>query len=214
MGYDYAVCKVLKNGEGYVAKECDHETSMNWNFHGPGTEFCGEAIKVWSAREDVNERSGQDIVDRGLAALQILKEKYNIKPAKPEIHTGFYYGIYYCDKQKKKIRYGKEKTLAIFAYHIQRFVDLGRSYPEHYFISDINRGFVTTSDGAQLFFDYQQDEEEDPGVYAFVIHPTKGMMRIDSYKTAMEIYGVCMAMGKKDDAEKWFQFGKTNFPEK
>lgn len=47
----------------------------------------------------------------------------------------------------------------------------------------------------------------DKNIYTYFQHPAKGLFRVDSFRTAMEVFGVCLAQGLPDaDANKWYNF--------
>ena len=47
----------------------------------------------------------------------------------------------------------------------------------------------------------------DKKIYTYFQHPAKGLFRVDSFRTAMEVFGVCLAQGLPDvDTNKWYNF--------
>lgn len=121
---------------------------------------------------------------------------------------------------------------SVFAYHLHRFYKLGLSHPREYFRGDHEIYKITDDNGNTVWIDdEEEDEEEEEEEHArpdtsnrwsispkpiepvvdnstqspvtYFRHPSKGNFRVHSFKTAIEVYGICMSTGD-DRAEAWY----------
>jgi len=94
--------------------------------------------------------------------------------------------------------------MGVFAYHLERLAAIAKENP----------GAVWRDGDAH---DEKQDDELDAqssgaGVVTYYRHPIKGTFRIDSFQTAMEIYGYLKSIGENAEAQIWWDFACENFP--
>lgn len=215
MGYDIDICEfTIDNNKARRGKTVSTAyLSSNWSdlsricsqhlFEGE----CGECWQtdLWYFRNDCHRRRGDDVMNRAQKALNLLSE-YGITPGIPdERNDNWGFGL--CTTTEGQSQLPPKERLGVFAYHLKRFCDLGRQFPMCFFLGDhdescdliLPNGTSVSCEGEES--DNETDEATGPVTY--FRHPFKGNFRVDSFQTAMEVYGLTSA---KDDprAQLWF----------
>lgn len=207
MGFDIRICPVQRvNGETKIKDSVD-DTYISYNFSYlnnicPQHYFDGDCpgrecqkIHIWYFRDDCHGRRGDDVASRAQTALSTL-ETIGIKVGIPDINNySWGWGID-CDRKQ---------TLEVFAYHINRFLELGQKYPKYFFFGDGGSG----CDEDNIIYpddctgDDEDEEEIQEGLVTYFRHPFKGNMCIKTFKDAMEVYGLCKATNSPM-ADGWY----------
>lgn len=176
---------------------------------------CEDKDLLWHVSEDCHSRRGDDVRDRAQKALNVLSQ-HGIKPGIPdETNSNWGYGVRTI-KDHITASLPRKERMGVFAYHLKRFRDMGAKYSNCFFIADgcgHDDGFGNLILPGDIVIPYgngddsdDSDDENEPisnGPVAYYRHPFKGNFRVDSFRTAMEIYGLTSA---KDDprAQLWF----------
>jgi hypothetical protein len=221
MGFDINInLYLIENGIAKFVRTSDTcYLSFNWSrlshicpkhfFEGEGkcpNDKCKkEYIKLWYFRDDCHNRRGDDIKTRAEKALKVLGD-YGISIEQVDF--------------SKDVAWGNDLNprgrLAAFAYQIDNFRKLGEKYGDHFFLGDcdFDNNNLTMPDGTLIEkFNPNSDEDEDDDSYeiemqdrivTYYRHPFKGTFRVDSFKSAMEIYGL-LAARSSPDADKWYK---------
>ena len=211
MGFDISVCEVAFREGNAIIKSVLTEDYLSYNWsdlskicltHISEKCTCEGKTELWYFRSDCHGRRGDDVEKRAGTALELLKT-HGIHSGTPELtNLSWAWGVHDQTPLAQKNR------LEIFAYHLKRFQDLGHQYPEAFFVGDIDGGIVLP-DGQEFPIvkdtECSDEDEEEQGPVTYFRHPFKGNFRVDSFKTAMEVYGLCSAMGEPT-ANNWYKF--------
>jgi len=95
-----------------------------------------------------------------------------------------------------------KKCLENFAYHIKRFSDLGKRYPEYYFINSLGDECEDLITIHELTIP-QADDYSKREVIAYEPAPSGGTIRVDNFNTALEVYGWLLAKRDSENAQRW-----------
>jgi hypothetical protein len=200
--------------------------SLVGNGRCPDSSHC-ERIQLWYIRDDCFGRRGDDVEQRAQQALEKL-EKIGIGIGQPDINNGSWgWG------SSKGVRLPPKERLSVFAYHLDYFRQLGQQHPQCFFIDDDDdetTPFLILPDGekvevihsSQSFYEEGDEgdetssalsnesevEKQEGGEMSRIVtyfrHPFKGNFRVDSFKTAMEIYGL-LAAQNDSGADRWYE---------
>lgn len=221
MGFDIDICTyIIKNNKAKRVM-CHQETYLSYNWSNL-SEICPKHLlegkcpddcvepknKLWYLRDDLHGRQGDDVAQRAEKAIDILKS-YGIKIGIPDVtNPNWGWGN---RNTSEKDKYGMPKVedlppkerLGVFVYHLDRFGTLGNQYPNCFFIADCCDKQLTLPTGTNV--EYNNDSDNESDTYSsipqpmhpitYVRHPFKGNFRVDSFKTAMEVYGLVAAQG-------------------
>lgn len=234
MGFDIDVCTFsIHNGKA-VRRSVKSELYLSYNWSDlsqicpkhfltgtdgrcPEDSDC-EHIHLWYFKDDCHARRGDDILVRAKAALELLA-KFGVVPGTPDLtNSNWGYGVRetaeICEVlgMRKTVRLPPKERVAIFAYHVKRFLDEAVKYPQCFFIGDHNDDSdLILPDGTfvPLASDVCSDEDNEPehiqlGPVTYFRHPFKGNFRVDNFKTAMEVYGLVSAQGSPM-ADSWYE---------
>ena len=164
-------------------------------------------IKIWSIKDDMFGLSSSEVIHRLDRALDILKSCFGVTPATPDFtNPAWGWGVFYTGKTTKDGHeetqlLPRERRLGIFAFHLSRFKEVAERYPSAMFYnSDI-----------YIYEEVSSDEEVETPELAYPYqHPHKGLMYIDTFSKAMQIYGLECAQGVPEElAKKWFNLAWT-----
>lgn len=214
MGHDIDICLFsIKDGTASkISTESEIYLSYNWgdlkeiclthflynNGNCPDESNC-QKIHLWYFRDDCHARKGADIIPRIQSALNILHE-HDIVPGIPDLtNPNWSYGTSGTGRLVAKER------VAIFAYHLTRFLEQAVKYPDCFFIGDIESDCdLISSDGTLIpQSNNHEDLDVDSGPVTYFRHPFKGNFRVDNFKSAMEVYGITSAQNDPR-AESWY----------
>jgi hypothetical protein len=218
MGYDVTIRSfIIRDG---IATETEYKMctylSFYWNDYskicpvhfpdGPCLVDC-EYVHLWHVNDDCHARRGDDVCNRSLKALKILKS-YGINPGTPDPENdGWEYGIRYTyDPVTKRItvQLPLKERASIFAYHLQRFRDLGLQYPQCFFLTDshddqsnliLPNGTIIPRSQTEDSSDESSDESDKslptskPKSHSvtYYHHPSNGCCRVDSNKLSIPL---------------------------
>ena len=229
MGYDIDICKFeisgAKAARSYVVSECSF--SYNWfdfneickkHFPEKCPEDKCEKIHFWSFRKDCHARRGDDISARAMTALGILKE-FGIEIGIPDLKNpnwGYGSKTIMKDEQRTTETLPPIERSRVFAYHVNRFRELGESYPKYFFIGDHKEPtHLRQANGYKLEIvdelnsdnDENDDSDDEPststGPVTYFMHPAKGVFKVDNFKSAMEVYEILTAQNDPR-ASSWY----------
>jgi hypothetical protein len=215
MGFDIDINFFnIENGQATFVKKSDScYLSYNWSNlshicpehsfdeKGECPDNTCEQLPLWYFRSDCHGRAGTDIVIRAEKALKLL-ETYNIRSNQINITKDIAWGNNLDARER----------LAAFAYHINNFKILGEQYPDHFFIGDVEIAGLTLLDGTFVEFNddsssddssSSDDDNNEKRIVTFYRHPLKGTFRIDSFESAMEIFGLLKALNSPS-AQQWY----------
>lgn len=198
MGFDILICPLINS---QLKGDSVDSTYLSYNFscfskicvnHPLNSNQCScEKTPLWYFRNDCHRRCGKDIAVRAQRALDFLIT-LGISPGTPDLQNSSWGWGVNCNPKE---------TLEVFAYHINRFMQLGNQYPKYFFFGD-----VEGDDDPILPDDYSSDENDIvqvPNAVTYYRHPFKGTMAIRTFKDAMEIYGLCKALNDPR-ADGWY----------
>jgi hypothetical protein len=213
MGYDIKIVDLtIKNGKVYGGDEVDTAyLSYNWSgydkvcfdhlFH---KECKCERIHLWYIKDDCIGRRGDDVAQRAQDTLRLLAQ-HDVLPGIPDDNNcNWGYGCY-TDVNGRIVNLDPEERLMVFAYHLKRFQDLGNEYPNCFFISsDSDSTDIILPNGeTAVYYRNESESEEEPDLSIYFNHPQKGMIKVNTFKIAMEIYGL-MLYTNDVKAEQWY----------
>jgi hypothetical protein len=215
MGFDIDICPVRRvKGKIEVGESVD-ETYISYNFS-KYSSICekhyftgkcpeGEACDlkyIWYFRKDCHGRRGDDIAARAEKGLTTLKSM-GINVGIPDMNKNSWGWATNCSRKE---------SLEVFAYHINRFLELGQKYPKYFFFGD--GGSDCYEEDIVYPDDYTSDDDNDNDSdsdgeeiehmpVTYFRHPFKGTICVKTFKDAMEVYGLCRAI---DDpmADEWY----------
>ena len=197
MGFDIEICSLenLRKGDSIAS------TYISYNFgvlsdicvkHYISGECQCEKTHLWYFRDDCHRRCGKDVAERAKRALDFLGD-INIFPGDPDLQNPSWGWASKCNAKQK---------LEVFAYHINRFMELGKEYPNYFFFGDAD----DNDDIPILPDNYTPNDDAEVRVSPAVTyfrHPFKGNIAIRTFKDAIEIYGLCKALNDSR-AEGWY----------
>lgn len=181
-----------------------------------------QKIHLWYFRDDCHARRSDDVAQRAQGALDVLSS-YDITPGTPDpTNFNWGYGVYETNDGcevlgiRKTKRLPPKQRVAVFAYHLKQFLEEANNYPDCFFIGDISYDSdLILPDGStvpQAAHDDNDDRDnsEDTGEphvqsgpITYFRHPFKGNFRVNSFKTAMEVYGIVSAQDSSM-ADAWY----------
>ena len=120
-----------------------------------------QKIHLWYFKDDCHGRRGDDVEERSKKALLQLK-KMGVEIGQPDIgNSNWGWGV---GRPRGGGEFDNEKMaprqrLGVFAYHLDRFRQLGQQYPKYFFVGDCWEA-VTLPDGTSLTI-INNDESDD-----------------------------------------------------
>lgn len=227
MGHDIDICEVKADGTPYQSVD---STSLSFNWvdlsditiggralkwgNQPETKIGEKQVKLWGFMRDGHQRSGRSIAKSTQRALDNLKS-IGITPGKPDPNNGNWswgtreipgefikLGSLPQNWLPKTENLPREERLAVFAYHLKRFNELGNKYPHCFFFSDSdNSPCKAIFEPNDKFVEPQKQGAKEP--VTWVRHPYKGNFMVHDFKTAMEIFGLFSALNDPR-AQEWY----------
>lgn len=216
MGFSIDICSIGSSGEYRERYDCTY-LSYNWSRFSEiclahclerncPSELCTRT-HLWCFYDDCHRRCGSDVASRAQNALDLLRTA-GIIPGTPDIHNSQWgYGTDTVNTGYTMVTVNLPHTeqLSIFAYHINRFKELGEKYPNYFFFGDM------MSDMSPIIpkgFAFIEDHQPVLPVVTYFKHPFKGDMAIRTFKDAMEVYGLVKAQNGRF-ADGWYDLAFT-----
>ena len=225
MGYDIDICHFIIKDNNAYRHETVTETYLSYNWsdladicldHFRINDKCNcDKTPLWYIRDDCHARRGDDIRNRTQKALMLLSQ-YDIVPGVPDMsNSSWGWGL--CRRNGNEIQKKLPiiDRLGVFAYHLKRFHDIAANYPNCFFIADCDENdceYIILPNDVLIPCNNQDGDNNDDcddcetlhhGPITYYRHPFKGNFRVDSFLTAMEIYGLISATDGPD-AKLWF----------
>ena len=211
MGFGIDIIVERKNG--YVSIK---ETYLSYNWSGK------QYNKYWYIRDDMDGKHSSVVISTIEKAInEMKKDGHTIEEPDP-LNSSWSYGYNGDSKEKKK---KLVNTIGIFMYHLTCFLDIAKKYPNGYWVTDSNYpccinhleyGYTTiTYNNIYDTYDDTDDDTENnestssnkevktPYIFTYWHHPIKGIVKIDTFDDAMEVFGILRA--KNDIRSKYWK---------
>ncbi len=213
MGKDIALVRVNKDG---TAEEVESE-SLSGNF---SSQILSRYFYIYELdRHKVTDAI--PILEAGITKLKAAGFKEGI----PDLtNNSWGWGVHERKGQTTEIMPDQEFA-GVFLFHLNRILKKLVLYPEYYVVLEFSSSdSVTMNDGTKTKpkpeVDYSVDSSFDDisnsgRICTYYRHPTKGQMKIDTWKLAMEIYGIETALDS-ERADSWLELAQkmADFPKK
>ena len=182
MGFDIQLFDVSSGGTA----SCVEESYFTYNF----------SNKMFAQYFYIRSIDGQ----RSNVALNMIQDAFN------KMQTdGFTTGI--PDVKNDSWGWGigpdkqllpKEQAIGVFMFQLQQLCEKLKKWPTSYVVLDFEET-ATMSDGRVV----NAARTDATSLVTYYCHPFKGLYRVDSFKKAMEIYGILASQGN-EKAKVWF----------
>lgn len=180
--------------------------TVNWNDfsdicpdHILSIECDCKHVHLWSFNTDCNGRRGDDVRDRAQKALDLLN-KYSISPSIPDPNNRSWASGLTRKSGKILPMKNLKDRFEVFAYHLQRFRDLGDKYLDFFFRRlDEPSSEIILPDGNIIPIRIKKDKVR----VSYFSHPYKQNFRVTGFKSAVEVFGILS--GQNDpEADNWY----------
>jgi hypothetical protein len=176
---------------------------------------------LWYLRDDLHRRLGSDIAEKAKNVIKIL-EKAGFKIGEPDItNPDWGYGSKRINGEYLPMSHAER--ISVFMFHLNCFKEAGLQYKNSIFIADADdedsnflvtesnqripiiksddRDFISNTENSKDIH-IEEDSTKQSYLVTYFMHPAKGLFRVDSFDTAMEVFSICRAQGDPY-ADRW-----------